>query len=828
MAEGDPRVYRHLFPQRTGESSRYERPGGGGSGKPAVPERDREQHARMLTAKLDEIAPLASEVVDDRRKRGFDDEGFVVAFEVDAVPGFNPISFERSGNGPTLLSYKERDGRGIATVYVKSTKQLDFYRKKLARYEEKETGTPLFAPTEDVRLATLRELWTDLSHREPPTDDRVYRWEVWLRDDKPWPELAADIRRAGVEVSDKVLRFPNRIVATISATPSDLADAATSVPYFSEVRRVPPIVADIVEFPVREQQEWAESVVDRTWILPEAVRVCVLDTGVDAGHPLLEGLIAENGTWSYRPGWTGDPHGHGTQMAGLAAYGMQLEEALESEQQVQLRHQIESAAIIRPGEPIPEDQWGVATQMAVDAIESMEPRAKRVFNLCIGGPKSTDGTPSAWSAAIDQLAAGTDSELSGPRLFVVAAGNAEIGREGYSHPDANYTEQVEDPSQAWNAISVGAFTQRDFIDEREFPDWRLLASPDDLSPFSTTGLAWLAEETRGPRPSKPDLVVEGGNAARAPDGYCSEVDSLSLLTTQSREKVEGLFATTAMTSAAAALVSHMAAEIWVQYPDLRPETVRALLVHSARWTDTMRTHFPELAGKRERVRQLLHCFGYGVPSLERAIASAESATTLVIEDEIQPYTRERNEHEQWKEPGAGYMRVHTLPWPDSALETVADCDAELRVTLSYFVEPNPALRSEEDRYTYPSHLLRFWVAKPGESLDEFSRRINKKARVGGGTYSPGGGADEWDLWEEAVRGSIHSDCWRGSAADLLGRRFIAIVPVTGWWKTFKSQERWDSVAHYSLVVSLECSEQASLYTEIANEIGVETEIVIKT
>lgn len=45
------------------------------------------------------------------------------------------------------------------------------------------------------------------------------------------------------------------------------------------------------------------------------------------------------------------------------------------------------------------------------------------------------------------------------------------------------------------------------------------------------------------------------------------------------------------TSAATALASRLAARVWSKYPNLRAETVRALLVHSAEWTPAMISRF---------------------------------------------------------------------------------------------------------------------------------------------------------------------------------------------------------------------------------------------
>lgn len=818
MAEGDPTTLRHLFPKDTRQSHRYQRPStGGGSDTKEPPERDPVTHAQFLSEKLDEVSELAADAIAERTRRGFEDEGVIVSFEVETFDGFSPKSFEHSAHGPFLLSYKESEGRGTASVYVQRDEKFDYYRNKVEKYRKSGEQQNLLAPIVDISLGRLRELWTDPN--EPPTDDTRRWWEVWMREADEWAIVRDKLEAAGLEVSEKRLRFPGRFVAAVAATPQELDAAIENVPVFAEIRRIPPIVGDLVEFPPREQRDWADDLLERISYRPDPdTRICVLDTGVDVGHPLLEGVLAEDGFWSYRPHWRGDPHGHGTQMAGLGIFGLEFEHAIETNDPVEIQHKFEAAAIIHENEPNPEDTWGAVTQAAADAMESVAPAVNRVFNLSIGGPKCADGTPTSWSAAIDQLAAGADSETSSSRLFIVAAGNVSLASE-YSYPDVNYTETLEDPAQAWNALSVGAYTQRDHIDLAQYPDYRPVGCVDDMSPYTTTGVLWLASDGSVSRPTKPDLVMEGGNAAVDGMGFHSEMDSLSLLTTESQQANDVLFTSTAMTSAATALVSKMAAEIWTAYPNLRPETVRALLIHSARWTPQMKEHFADITGRRERRRHLLHCFGYGVPSLERAVASAKSATTMIVEDEIQPFIRERNNSGAWSQR-AHEVQIHTLPWPDAALEEIATADTELRITLSYFIEPNPGKRGWKHRYSYASHQLRVEIAKPGESLQEFKSRINELERREHPDYSSGSDADDWGLWDESRRGSIHSDWWTGSAADLLNRRYVAVTPVTGWWKQYNSLKRWDSRTSYSLVVSIESRVQADLYTEIAQQIGI--------
>jgi hypothetical protein len=108
----------------------------------------------------------------------------------------------------------------------------------------------------------------------------------------------------------------------------------------------------------------------------------------------------------------------------------------------------------------------------------------------------------------------------------------------------------------------------------------------------------------------------------------------------------------------------------------------------------------------------------------------------------------------------------------------------LRVTLSYFIEPNPGRRGWKKRHRYASHGLRFAVKSATESLDEFRKRVNQQA-LDEDEDRPraGGDVSDWFLGEQIRnKGSLHSDIWVGSAADLAERGVVGIYPVSGWWK----------------------------------------------
>ncbi|MFO0631186.1 MAG: S8 family peptidase, partial [Polyangiales bacterium] len=532
---------------------------------------------------------------------------------------------------------------------------------------------------------------------------------------------------------------------------------------------------------------------------PDAPRVCLLDSGVNRAHPLLAPSLSESDMHSYdRANWgvTDDFGGdaHGTLMAGLALYG-DLVEPLTSRHPLPLTHRLESVKIRAAKDPQPEDHWGRITVEGIAAVEEEQPFARRVFSMAISADDGRDvGSPSAWSGALDATTCGVADGSPG-RLIVLAAGNLRGHAQGSEYPTRNMVEGLCDPAQAYNALTVGADTELVAVDDPTLPSYAALASHGALSPFSRTAVIWPG--TR--HPSKPDVVFEGGNLALGPSGDAVHPHCLKPLTTWADHQ-RYLFGPVEATSAASAQVSRMAAMLWAQYPDLWPETVRALLVHSARWSPRMEHDFPDPA---QRVR----VYGHGRPSHERAMRSAKDALTLVIQREIQPYAGDRSNE----------LHEYTLPWPSQVLESLGETQVTLRVALSYFIEPDPSQRGKVERYAYASHQLGFEFMRGDESLDAFRRRLNAEDGSRGGREGDG-----WTFGMHARhRGSLHVDHWRGDAVALARRNVLAVYPRRGWWRDRQDHDRVNRKVRYALVLSIETPEDAAdLYSAVAKSTQV--------
>ena len=122
------------------------------------------------------------------------------------------------------------------------------------------------------------------------------------------------------------------MILSTSAIPSELHKARA--------------VSEFLDLDHYDQQEWVTDLETRIDAAPErSAAVCVLDTGLMSGHPLLRTSVdtVDSALDGLGPA---DQAGHGTQVAGLALFG-DLDHDLNSKERVALRHRLESVKIIR-------------------------------------------------------------------------------------------------------------------------------------------------------------------------------------------------------------------------------------------------------------------------------------------------------------------------------------------------------------------------------------------------------------------------------------------------------------------------------------------------
>lgn len=806
----------HLILTGTASTDHYVSTAGGSVEFRTPPRDSREGHGQLLvgqvTAAQQETAKLREDGEVVQSESG-------ILLELRSDPGFRLRleSLERRQSGIELINVRIIDDVMHATVFVPEDK-VALVIRWFERYIDEDTPSgnpknqPLVESISDIRVAALAAFWTD---SQPMADqDKATWWEVWLRDtDQPSgvvEAFKAEAKRIGLIVGARHLRFPERVVLLAYGTSQTWGQYRHLFDVLAELRHGSAVPTDYLELAPREQADFIEKTHPRIKPPPaDAPAVCLLDTGVNRSHPLLALALEDRHLLTCDPNWTpADRLGHGTALAGLALYSC-LTELLPDDSPVTLQHRLESVKILPDNGANDPDHYGAITEEAVARAEVESPTRNRVLCLAVTADRCDDALPTSWSAAIDQVSSGA---IDGKRrLFCVAAGNIRDQLRRADYPDRNHTEAIEDPAQSWNALTIGAFTRKVDIVSEPYAGLLPVARSGGLCPTSRTSIAWDRREW----PLKPDLVMEGGNTASDAEGnHASFIEDLSLLTTRISE-AGALLGFSCETSAATAQVARFGAIIQATYPRFWPETVRALLVHSAQWTDRMLEEFP-----REERENRLRCYGYGVPDLERALWSAQNSATLIIQDALQPYQRDGSSVRTRD------IHFHTLPWPVEVLRGLGEEMLRMRVTLSYFIEPSPGRRGWTIKHRYPSHGLRFDVKRPTESFEDFRQRLTRAA-WDDPEERPDIARDErlWELgYNLRTKGSLHSDIWHGTAAELAECGQLAVHPITGWWRERAHLERWSQQSHYALIVSIETRRtDLDLYAEIFNRIPIESE-----
>lgn len=767
-----------------------------------IPQRDRFLHSQQLIAKFDQIRIHQNQNLVQRSAALLPTRaGAYLEFKSSANHDLITKSLEDVRQGVRLLNVREVENNGsreiFATVFVPNGKEQHFLNKVIS-YRDDSTisgnpkNQPLIASIEDVREALIECLWTDPIEHLP---QNIKLWcEIWIRtgEGEPVNGFLNIVNELGLEHKANYIEFPERAVLLIRVDRQDLNELFMRSTQLAEIR----IGQEANLFWIGEgnlqQGQWANNLLERLVVEQSNITISVLDSGINQGHPLLSPHLLIDNCLSVEPNWGNHDHeensGHGTMMGGIALYG-DLKDALLSQEQIRIAHKLCSIKILPPANQAqtPVEHWGLKTEQAISLTEISLPDDRIVYCMAVTTELDIDrGRPSSWSGSIDKLAFGDDITK---RLILVSGGNIRDAVEWSAYPDSNITKSVQNPAQAWNCLTVGAFTELITIsDQHNYPNDTPVSPLRCISPYSTTSFIWTSKW-----PNKPDIVFEGGNILRSPDAEFTQHHDLSILSTSKQFNVNSHFDTFSATSAATARASWMAANILEKYPQAWPETVRGLMVHSASWPDEMFTQFNFSRNSKADLKKLIRICGYGVPNLNAALFSSESSLNYISQESIQPFSAQG---------GMNEMHYYDLPWPVAELMALGNTRVTIKITLSYFVEPGPGEIGWKDKYRYQSHGLRFDLSTATDTEEAFKARVNAAMRDEEQDQGVAG-SERWTIGKQGRSlGSIHSDSWTDSASIIAACNKIAIYPVVGWWRERRNLKKMESIARYSLIVSI--------------------------
>lgn len=592
-----------------------------------------------------------------------------------------------------------------------------------------------------------------------------------------------------------------------------LRDLVLNYPFLFEV-----VEPDEIELP-QASREAIERARDEITFEPppeDAPAVCVIDSGIQEHHYLLESAIDSASSWCLLPDESPTnvadfvrPGGHGTRIAGAILFGEEVPKSGTH----QHSWWIQNARVLDEHASLPDRLFPPSMLRAVVNRFYNGDKRTRIYNHSIAS-----GTPcrlrhmSAWAAEIDFLSFRNDI------LVIVSTGNLRTSgstsipgiQEHLSagRPYPGYlcepASRIANPAQSLQALSVGSVGYGEFEDS----DWRSFARTlGHPSSFSRSGLGiWKS--------IKPEVVEFGGDNLHShatphdvgtPDCGREMYPELVRSTMYppgpafDRDSVGTSFATPKVTRIAARLQEVLPEESCLLY--------RALIVQSARWPVwTREVPFDN------RI-DIIKWIGYGLPDIERASTNTQFRTTLITSGD--------------RSISAGGCHVYQIPIPSELRRPGFDFDVLIEVTLSYAAEPR---RTRRNRRRYLSTWVDWKSSNKDEPLDRFRNRALKTEEDAeepgeGFHWTIGTRTNQGDVREVSRNaGTVQKD-WTVVKSGSLPEDFcIAVVGHQGW------STDPDSTATYALAVSVEVvGKQISIYEHIrvTNEqlqIEVESEV----
>lgn len=791
----------HFFLGNNIAEARNFTPQNQGYGKKPLPERDRAEHAQFIREHYEEVVNQAIASLDERERNGLPAaNGVYVDLEMDKKFIPSSLGGPDGRTGACIVKVTDKDENNVGvTVYVKRDKK-DWLSSKADLYAHKDTkkGKPqnekLIEPIDNIKQADIQSLYVSPEQFDAIPEGGIYRYELWISHNKD--NVADAIRdvlnRLNINVITSPLVFDSVDVWLIDASKQQLRSLPLSLGNIEGVR--PYHEPSVLLSSNSESREWAELIKSITDINQDvsSTQIGILDSGVNNEHPLLSSVLP-NERMDVAIGVTDtfDYLDHGTGMAGLATYGDLTDIIYQRGDNVPIRHCLASVKIIDNGHVTSQEFYGAVIEEAIDKASNM---GATIQCMAVTDDDAYDGTSTSSSAALDES---IYNDGNCDRLVVVSAGNVNL----VDVDQNNYIESCKangilSPSQAWNALTVGAFTEKVECPNEEY---KPLAAPGGLSPYSRSSFPWSQKR------NKPEIVMEGGNV-----GYHSVLKSslcpnLSLITT-SPNLTESLESFTA-TSAATALAARLAAKIKEENKRLSMLSVRGLIVHSSQWTDEMQ----RIVDMEER----MSLCGYGVPNEDIAIYSSEKYATYIFENTIVPYEEGENGKNKYHQ-----LHYYDLPWPKDLLSEMGDEEVKIRITLSYYVKPSPGYAGRTSKYRYPSATLHFDLKTATETPEEFLSRRNQID----GEKTTENDASRWTIKQQKrERGTVQSDWIECTAIELSELEKIVVYPGQGWWKERKLDNVKNEVP-YSLIVSIETKETDiynAVEVAINNRIGVQ-------
>lgn len=375
--------------------------------------------------------------------------------------------------------------------------------------------------------------------------------------------------------------------------------------------------------------------------------ILIIDSGIISNHPLLEKCVGGEENFQTGEKGTQDTTGHGTAVAGCAAYG-DIKKCIE-DKRFDPSNWIFSAKVMYAEKDFngnvvnaTYDPEKLIEHQFKDAVESFLSTYEyhiKVVNISLGNSNEvwhknyTRQLPLA--ALIDELAY-TYPEVT----FIVSAGNQDPRKiyDSISDIADNYPKyllknedfKIINPATSALAITVGSIADQVKVEKERYDADQIkkaIADEYQPSPFSRTGHGINAMV-------KPELVEYGGNLILYKNyGRISE-DTGGKIALLNNQTTENIIRFDCGTSFSAPKVACLAGRIANKFPHKSANFINNMLLIGADYPFVPDEHFYGSKNKDNALKEHLSVCGFGVSDYDRAINSFDNRAVLFDEGQI--------------------------------------------------------------------------------------------------------------------------------------------------------------------------------------------------
>ena len=653
-------------------------------------------------------------------------------------------------------------------------------------------------------MATPNQPEKDEQETDQRYHDRLARWQQRVQHiqiehsemmDQREDAIYRFLGQYNADINPESVQFDDSFCFRVTLSGIALKDFVTNYPYVFEV-----VEYSETDQPITVDGEEVENEIEILAPPNDAPSVCIIDSGIQENHRLLDVAISSTKSINYDTfdNTTADlvsNGGHGTRVAGAVLFG----EEIPLSGSYRAHCYLVNARVLNKYCQMSSHLYPPALMKDIVADFNFV----KIFNMSINMTVPCRLVHmSPWAATLDLL-----SHKNGI-LFVVSAGNlksttAQITNPGIiehltagrEYPDylLESSCRIADPAQSKFAITVGSICLADFEDN----DRMSFGKRDEISSFSRTGLGmWKG--------IKPEVVEYGGDWVREKRGInLSNQNTLNPLLVRSGGA--GVDRNTIGTSFAAPKVTHILSRIQSELPNENVLLYKALLIQSAR--------LPESIFRKPTLNDIRK-FGYGIPSLDRSLNNAERRVTLTAVASVKPKN----------------ANLYTINIPPELRRQGEDFDILIEVTLCYTAVPR---RTRRRTQSYLSSWLGWESSKLGETYEVFKARVLKHIESPEGIIEDDANSIRWSIWSNPVWGEVRDLKRQDSATqkdwvilksnNLPDQLSFAVIGHKGWEKDLNHE------IPFSIAVSIEALEgELEVYEKIrvTNQIQIQQQIQV--